>query len=200
MVRIDAIPTEAELRQFELVMNVGGRTLFEGNTLGNTRTTILGSFRATEDGQRVGAAVEHIDDLPIPSHHYGVLGGPATVAEGELILVNYLDLLEAGHAEAAAACFSEDAVYSSPPVPAGNGRRGLAVGRSAIHQWFVVRGVNEARHHVEAVATDGAGRFLVDGWVSGITAGDGSFFSSFWVDSDGLICRYVAILRIPRVE
>ncbi|MCW2785379.1 MAG: hypothetical protein JWP74_1896 [Marmoricola sp.] len=191
-------PTPAELASLALVLRVGDRMLVEGSAPDDDQVLIMGSTRVDADGRQSHAVVERLVELPAPLDHTFPLGGPTTPEAGESIVINYFDLLEAGHAEQAASCFSVDAVYSTPP-PAGGHVRGLVIGRENIHAAFVARGVNDARHHVEATATDGAGRFMIDGWVSGIAESGGSFVSSFWVDEDGLICRYAAILKVPRV-
>jgi ketosteroid isomerase-like protein len=195
---IDLPPTPDELAAMALVLRVGVRTLFEGPALDDDQVLVVGSARDGAHGGLTHAVVDRLAAVPAPLDHDPPLEGPTTPEAGEAIVVTYFDLLEAGHAERAAACFSVDAVYSTPP-PAGSQVRGLVVGRDAIRAAFVARGTNAARHHVEATATDGEGRFMIDGWVSGIAETGGSFVSSFWVDADGLICRYVAVLKVPRV-
>jgi len=118
---------------------------------------------------------------------------------------NYLDQLEAGYAEAAAACFATDAIYSFPPRTV-EGARGIVNGRDAIEAVFRARGVNDARHHVEqVVATDeanGANSFVILGFVDGLGVGSVSmatFVSTVHLDTDGLISRYVAHMCVPHL-
>lgn len=185
-----------KLDAFDLVLRAGGRTLVEGVAPDRPEVLMLGAFRDA-DGVPTDVVMREFDDPTLLAVEPDGLQGPMSAVDGEAAALGYFADLEAGRARETAARFAEDAVYCVPVV---GGSFRVVVGRDALHRTFVARGTNEARHHVERVAGDGRGRFLVEGWVSGFAdGGSGSFVSSLWLD-DGLIRRYVTLLQVPRVR
>jgi hypothetical protein len=175
-----------------LLLERDGKVLFEGRTVARPDQLVIGAISPDPTSAPM---VYEIDAPPVPRCGVPVsgFGGDAV---GRTLVERYFEHLESGQAEQAAACFSPDVVYSIPPR-AGETRRGLVVGRESLVASFRARGVNAARHHASRVAGDGAGRFLVEGLVSGLGPRDTPFMSSVWVDVHGLICRYIALLKLP---
>jgi ketosteroid isomerase-like protein len=113
----------------------------------------------------------------------------------------YLANLESGQMAAAASCFTPDAVYSYPPR-GPDGARGVAAGRAAIHEAFLARGTNTARHQIRtvAVADDGV-QYVIDGRVVGLPGGaTANFLSSVSISDEGQINRYVTRMSSPEVQ
>ncbi|CUR58877.1 hypothetical protein NOCA2540090 [metagenome] len=177
----------------EVLAIAGDRVLVQGVDQSDGRT-LLGSVRGLRGGRPTHVATYRGPSLaPARSQ----LAGSHDLAVAEQAARSYFDLLDSGRVDLAAECFSLDATYD---VPMGEGSRRLCVGRSEILGWFHERGTSPARHHVEIVAAAGAGRFLVDGWVSGGPAGPASFMSSLRVCVDSLITDYAAVMQVPRVQ
>jgi hypothetical protein len=188
------------LDEFDLVLRAGGRTMVEGWHPDRPETLLLGSFRETGRGP-VDLVMRELDMPPALGPGRGLARRPVSDADGERLVLGYLHDLEAGRAAAASDRFAANAVYCIPDAGGPPGAQRIVLGRQAIHDAFVARGTNDARHHVQRVAGDGHGRFLVDGWVSGLSdGGEASFVSSLWVDSHALIVRYVTALVVPRVR
>jgi ketosteroid isomerase-like protein len=137
---------------------------------------------------------------PVPRPH-----GPSTrrvpdPSLAEDAVRRYLANLESGQMAAAASCFTLDAVYSYPPR-GPDGARGVAMGRAAIHEAFLARGTNTARHQIRtvAVADDGA-QYVIDGRVVGLPGGaTANFLSSVSISDEGQITRYVTRMSSPEV-
>jgi hypothetical protein len=108
-------------------------------------------------------------------------------------VATYMRNLDAGDFEAAAAMFTEDAIYSRSASDAkGNpsGRLDVIVGRANILAYFQTRGVRSYRHDICYVAVHGHMEF-----VAGVVEGgpDSAMLASATVDEQGLITRYVGL-------
>jgi hypothetical protein len=121
---------------------------------------------------------------------------PAVRPGVRTLLERYFEALNDGDFAAAAACFTQDCLYSHPPYRAGeppaefHGRLELA------EQWPQRRGTRRVETSIERCMQSGNHAF-----VEGV-AGGGSFLSSIVLDAEGLISRYVAFysaLRVPRL-
>lgn len=120
------------------------------------------------------------------------------------VVVRYFRAVEAGDVGGAAACFSEDAVYSHPPLAPAEGTppgptppRVEARGREGVAAFLRERGKRNVVHEVTTVARAGDVVF-----VEGVAhRGDGTPFASFVsvarVDGDGLIRHYSAYTATP---
>jgi hypothetical protein len=104
--------------------------------------------------------------------------------DAQAVLATYLERLEEGDFEGAAACFSADVLYSHPPYAPG-GERFERHGREDLLAAFVARGPRSWRHRVLTCVQQG-GECLVEGDVEGL----GVWLSSFSLDEQGLISRY----------
>lgn len=124
-------------------------------------------------------------------------------ADAGAVLGRYFDALDAGDFEAAAACFSGDVTYSHPPyrhTGIVGDRRVEIRGRDALLANFRARGRQSFDHHVLACLQRGP-HCLVEGRVENIPGGrSGSFVSSFTLDGDGLVRRYVSFYCEPAVR
>ena len=113
------------------------------------------------------------------------------------IVDRYFEHLDASEFEAAAACFSPDALYSHPPYGPGQPRAEFR-GRDELLAGFRRRGPKPDRaHHIDLSPQLGPECFL-EGYTIDEPRG-GSFISSLSLDPDGLIQRYLAVYCEPIV-
>jgi hypothetical protein len=123
-------------------------------------------------------------------------------ADAMTVLHRYFEELEAGDFVAAAACFSEDVVYSHPPYRhtdnAGEARVEFR-GRDALLAGFRRRGRRSFRHRILVCLQRGPSCML-EGVVDGLPGGTtGSFVSSLSLDDAGRIQRYLSFYCEPSV-
>lgn len=106
----------------------------------------------------------------------------------------YIDALDDGDMEAAAAVFSEDAVYARPGFVVEDGKRVVDVlrGRAAIAGYLQKRGKRPNRHQIRIRSSDG-NRCYVEGVEQGGQWGDQVFIATATIDDDGLIKRYLGV-------
>jgi ketosteroid isomerase-like protein len=126
-------------------------------------------------------------------------GGSANDAPGDAraIIDRYFEHLDASEFEAAAACFSPDALYSHPPYGPGHPRAEFR-GRDELLAGFRRRGPKPDRdHHIDLSPQRGTECFL-EGYTIDEPRG-GTFISSLSLDPDGLIQRYLAVYCEPIV-
>ena len=110
----------------------------------------------------------------------------------------YLAALRAGHFEAAAACFTEDVIYSHPAYPGDPGTTRHEVrGRAALIELFRRRGVLPVQHRVVACVVAGDLCFIEGTFAAAGDATTGSFVSSARTDDAGRFASYVAYSSIP---
>lgn len=189
---VDRVATIAEVAGAELVLSgeQEGVVTFLAEEASSGRI-VAGVMDMDPNASPRSVLVTVID----PSARFAADGGCGPFdggVPGALRLVQaYLENLEGGRPQAAAACFHPDAVYSIPP-PAGCAERVTVTGRSAIQEVFERRGLTSARHHIEQVAIDGD-RCLVTGHVAGVPGGDIPFASALRLGPD-VICEYVAMV------
>jgi ketosteroid isomerase-like protein len=138
---------------------------------------------------------------PVPRPHERPARRVPDPSIAEDAVRRYLASLESGQMAAAAACFTPDAVYSYPPR-GPDAARGVAIGRTAILEAFLVRGTNTARHHVQTVAAaDDGVQYVIDGRVVGLPGGaSANFLSSVSISEEGQINRYVTRMSSPEVQ
>ena len=121
------------------------------------------------------------------------------------LLDTYFHALDAGDFATAAACFSEDTLYSHPPYK-HTGLDGSARvefdGRPALLDAFRARGPASFDHRIVAGIQRGP-HCLVEGLVENLPAAaahrTGSFISHLTLDEDGLIRRYASFYCEPGV-
>jgi ketosteroid isomerase-like protein len=136
------------------------------------------------------------DPLPtdLPSDHR-----PADASE---VVDRYFHALDDGRFDDAAACFSEDTVYSHPPyrhTGIDGAHRVVFRGRTELLAAFRARGKAAFDHDV-LVAVQRGPHCLIEGVVRGLPdGGDGSFVSSLSLAEDGTIRRYVSFYCEPAV-
>lgn len=112
------------------------------------------------------------------------------------LLERYFEALNGADFEAAAACFSEDCLYSHPPYRPGEPQAEFHGRRELADLWPTRRGSGRVDTTIVRCLQSGnhAG-------VEGVAAG-GSFLSTIVLDADGLIERYVAFYTptlVPRL-
>jgi ketosteroid isomerase-like protein len=106
-------------------------------------------------------------------------------------LSTYLTALDRGDMQAAAAAFTEDAVYFRPA--AADAGFEIVHGRRAIHALFDRRGKQPFTHEIRTFVVDGA-RCLAEGVVVGDSVAK-VFVASATVEDDGLLSRYLGVAR-----
>ena len=118
-------------------------------------------------------------------------------------LDRYFGALDTGAFEDAAACFSEDVLYSHPPyrhTGIDGNERVVFRGRSDLLRAFEARGRQSFDHRILA-SIQRDSHCLLEGIVEGLPEGrTGSFVSSLTLDEDGLIRRYVSFYCEPSVR
>jgi ketosteroid isomerase-like protein len=163
--------------------------------------TFVASVRLAPDG-RVARYLEFgcrgaCDPLPGDA---GVLLADTAVAD---TVDRYFHALDVGDFADAAACFSDDVLYSHPPyrhTGIDGYQRVEFRGRSELLAAFERRGRTAFDHHVSVYAQHGA-HGLIEGRVDGLpNGGSGSFVSSLSLDDTGRIRRYVSFYCEPGVE
>ena len=128
--------------------------------------------------------------------------GAAAPGDAREVLDRYFTALDRGDFAAAADCFGADVLYSHPPYKhtGVDGDRRLEMhGRDALRKTFEARGAQSFDHRLLALIQRGP-HCLVEGLVEGLPGGmSGSFLSSFTLDGDGLIARYLSFYCEPSV-
>ena len=177
----------------------GNAHYLEGSvTTSETVSEVSASVRVAS-GQVTGLLIYRHPPTPRPQERSTRRAPDPSLAEDAVH--RYLANLESGRIDAAAACFTPDAVYSFPPR-SPDGARGVAIGREAIHEAFRARGTNTARHQVQTVAAaDDGVQYVIDGRVVGLPGGStASFLSSMSISDEGQITRYIARMYTPEVQ
>jgi len=171
----------------------------EGRVGGQEPATFVASLQLDASGRIARCLAFHCPVVePPPSSGSTVALPPGTA---RLVLNHYFSNLTAGQFTGAANCFSEECLYSHPPYFPGAERAEFR-GRAELLAGFqAVRGARPSRlPQIVRCVQNGA-----DCFIEGVVDGDparGSFVSSVSLDSDGLICRYVAFYtdsRVPRL-
>ncbi|HEX9994649.1 MAG TPA: nuclear transport factor 2 family protein [Acidimicrobiales bacterium] len=188
----------------------GPTCLLEGVSHDTADGRVLASFAASLRLAPDGAIARYLAYATTPA----VALTPADAAGGDAdadaapgdaldVLGRYFDALDGGRFEEAAACFSEDVVYSHPPyrhTGIDGDRRVQFDGRAELLANFEARGRQSFGHRLVADVQRGP-HCMVEGLVEGLPGGrDGSFLSSFTLDGDGLIRRYVSFYCEPAVR
>jgi len=166
-----------------------------------SRAAFAAGFRLDADG-RIDRYLAYVtDDVPDPI--------PTDVPDDQRpagareVLDRYFEALDDGRFDAAAACFSDDTMYSHPPYRhTGIVDRGRVVfrGREQLAAKFRERGKTAFDHEV-LVAVQRGPHSIVEGIVRGLPdGGDGSFLSSLSLAADGTIRRYVSFYCEPAVR
>lgn len=184
----------AELDGAEILSSVEeGRDRLLEARLGDT--TIGAALQVDASGAIV-RAVSYRSQLVEPSRTWA--NPPARPGDARPVLDTYFSLLEGGDAAGAAACFSEDVLYSHPPYAPGQPRVEYR-GRDALRSGFEKRGPRPWRHRI-LVAVQSGSECIVEGDVGGIAAGGrGGYLSSVSLDEAGLILRYCTFYTEPAV-
>lgn len=124
------------------------------------------------------------------------------MAQDPEIIRTYLDALERGDFDEAAACFSQNARYSHPAYgeePLGSPRH-ESWGRAAIREQFERRGRRPTRHELSPFVQDGESVYL-----TGLARNDrgdllGSFIVSAVLDAEtGEIAEFASYVSVPAV-
>lgn len=118
------------------------------------------------------------------------------------VVQRYLDALDDGRFDAAAACFSEDVVYSHPPYQHSgihNEQRIEFRGRDALLAGFKQRGPTSYGHRIEICLQRGP-HCLLEMLIFDLPeGGQGSAIASLSLDEEGTIARYVAFYCEPAI-
>ncbi len=158
------------------------------------------SFRLDSDGRIERYLAYATVDLPdqIPTD----LAPDLRPADAIEVVERYFRALDDGRFEEAAACFSEDTMYSHPPyrhTGIDGAHRVVFRGRTDLLTAFRARGRTSFDHDV-LVAIQRGPHCLFEGVVHGLPDdGDGSFVSSLSLAADGTIRRYVSFYCEPAV-
>jgi len=155
--------------------------------------TFLASFQLS--GGRIARQLVYRCPLVEPSRSWDApIDRPG---DARAVVDRYFERLDAGEFEAAAECFSSDALYSHPPYGPGQPRAEFR-GHDELLAGFERRGVKPDRlHHIDLSPQHGAECFL-EGYTIDEPRG-GTFISSLSLDADGLIQRYLAVYCEPIV-
>jgi ketosteroid isomerase-like protein len=174
----------------ELVMDVrDGRDVFvEGRT---ATATCAASLQLGDDGS-IARSLFFSCDPVVP---------PAPVGAGERppvrpLLERYFTALNNGTFDTAAACFTEDCLYSHPPYRPGEPQADFHGRRELAELWPSRRGTRRVQTTIDICVQRGNHAF-----VEGVAAG-GSFLSTIVLAPEGLIARYVAFYTptlVPRL-
>jgi hypothetical protein len=117
--------------------------------------------------------------------------------DGRAVVERYFECLDRSDFAGAVECFSAGALYSHPPYSPGAGRAEFR-GADELRRGFERRGPKPNRHHVLLVGAQFGANCLIEGQSVDQPSGS-SFISSFSVDRDGLINRYLAVACRPIV-
>jgi SnoaL-like protein len=158
--------------------------------------TTIGAALQLDASGAIVRAVSYRSQLVEPSRTWA--NPPAQQGDVRQLLEAYFSLLEGGDAAGAAACFSEDVLYSHPPYAPGRPRVEYR-GRDALQAGFEKRGLRPWRHRILVAVQDGS-ECIVEGDVGGLDDGRrGGFLSSLSLDADGRILRYCSFYTEPAV-
>jgi len=181
-----------------VVLREGADCFVEGRLRtagGDTAATFVASLQLDDDGAIARCLCFH--GPPVEPSASWDAEAPAPAAAARPALDRYFRHLIAGEFAEAAACFSEDCLYSHPPYVPG-GPRVAFRGRGKLLSAFAgQRGNRPARPRIVRCLQRGSDCFI-EGVVDGIPDG-GSFVSSVSLDRDGLILRYVAFYTRSRI-
>jgi ketosteroid isomerase-like protein len=185
----------------------GSSCLVEGVLRRTDRSEVWASFAASMQLDGIGLVRRYLAYLCIPAVELTPAGAApsngAAAGDAAAALDRYFGALDAGAFADAAACFSEDVLYSHPPYRHtgidGNERVSFR-GRSELLRAFEARGRQSFDHRILASIQRGP-HCLLEGIVEGLPeGGTGSFVSSLTLDGDGLIRRYVSFYCEPSVR
>jgi ketosteroid isomerase-like protein len=172
--------------------------LLEGRLVDATGTpveTFLASYQL-RDG-RIARQLVYTCPLVEPSRTWNGASPVDAPGDARAIVGRYFEHLDAGEFEAAAECFSPNALYSHPPYGPGQPRAEFR-GRDELLAGFRRRGPKPDRaHHIDLSPQLGTECFL-EGYTIDEPRG-GTFISSLSLDTDGLIQRYLAVYCEPIV-
>jgi hypothetical protein len=168
--------------------------LVEGRIESASAQTFVGSF--TLRGDRLARQLVYRCQLvePPPVDRPAATGNRH---DARAVVDRYFDRLDKGDFSGAVACFSADVLYSHPPYSPGAGRAEFQ-GADELLAGFERRGVKPNRHHVLLVSPQNGPDCLIEGHTVDPPHGS-SFISSFSLDEDGLIKRYLALACRPSV-
>jgi SnoaL-like domain len=157
--------------------------------------TFLASFQLRPAG--IVRQLVYTCSLVEPSRSWDRESASDVPGDARAMVDRYFEYLDASEFEAAAECFSPDALYSHPPYGAGQPRAEFR-GRDELLEGFRRRGPKPDRaHHIDLSPQRGSECFL-EGYTIDEPLG-GSFISSLSLDADGLIRRYLAVYCEPIV-
>jgi hypothetical protein len=180
----------------QICLHDGSSCFVEGRLLGLAADATF-SWSAQLDGDGLLTRVLAQRCPPVEPSPTWRLAQPESSADAHAVLDRYFTNLQAGRFPEAVACFSPNVLYDHPPYVAG-GTRVTFRGRDQLLDGFTrVRPRSTIRQVVITCLQAG-----LDGFVEGIAEGipnGGSFVSSFALDQNGLIERYVAFYTVSRV-
>lgn len=178
--------------------------LLEGVSRDGTDGTALASFVASAQLDGAGLVTRYLAFAT--TSVIAPYEAPADSSVDALALLDrYFHALDAGDFDAAAACFSDDTLYSHPPYK-HTGLDGFErvefVGRAHLLEAFRARGQASFDHRIVAGMQRGP-HALVEGLVENLPASSthrtGSFISNLTLDDQGLIRRYATFYCEPSV-
>jgi hypothetical protein len=184
-------------RRLDVLASVadGDDVLVEGRTVaadGTPDATILASVRGEE---RVGRALVYACPLVDPSPTWA--DAAPSSGDARAMVDRYFELLDGSDFEGAAACFSDDVLYSHPPYGPGLPRAEFR-GYDELLAGFRNRGPKPDRAHTILRSPQAGRECLLEGYTVDLPVG-GSFIASLSLGDDGRIRRYVAVYCEPVV-
>lgn len=140
---------------------------------------------------------------PGPAEVAPAVPGDGPFGSAADVLDRYFHALDGGDFEAAAGCFSADALYSHPPyrhTGLDGNHRVEFVGRDELLDAFRARGAQSFDHRLVSSIQRGP-HCILEGLVENLPdGGTGTFISSLTLDDDGLIRRYASFYCEPGVR
>lgn len=172
----------------------GSHWLVEGRIESVPPETFVASF--TMRAERLARQLIYRCPLvePAPVDQVAASGGHH---DGRAAVERYFECLDRSDFAGAVECFSAGVMYSHPPYSPGAGRAEFH-GADELRQGLERRGPKPNRHHVLLVGAQRRADCLIEGQSVDQPSGS-SFISSFSVDPEGLINRYLAVACRPIV-
>jgi ketosteroid isomerase-like protein len=126
-------------------------------------------------------------------------GSVGTSVDARALLTRYMELLDGGDFEGAAACFADSGRFSRPRLAAAEPDRLMFEGRAAIQANFEARGHSGATHLINHFAQIGQFGMFGGEVVGRPNRPAAAYISAFKVDTVGLIADYRTYFFSPAV-
>jgi hypothetical protein len=190
-----ALPGDGVRLEPQICLHDGSNCFVEGRLLGSADATFTWSAQLDGDGLLTRVLAQRCRPVePSPTWRRPL---PESSTDAYAVLDRYFTNLQAGRFAEAVACFSPDVLYDHPSYVAGGPRVTFRGPDQLLDGFTRERPRSTVRQVVTTCLQAGLDGF-VEGVVEGIPNG-GSFVSSFTLDPNGLIERYVAFYTVSRV-